>query len=132
MRGNLVSNGPTAKGRFFALLVGMLAFALLVEVGVRTYDAIFREGFFTDHRNLLAREIKPFLIFGFSLYEEVAGVRHISSQHGELFPLAKPNGTYRIVVFGGSTTVNAYSFRINGLHYPLRLQQILKENVATR
>lgn len=92
-------------------------------------------GFFSGHRNLISKSIKPvrpFRTFGFELYKNENEVKYISSRHGELFPIKKPNGTFRIVVFGGSTTENSHSFKDTKIHYPLILQSELREYFGTK
>ena len=91
-------------------------------------------GFFSGHRNIISKGIKPirpFRTFGFELYKNVNGVKYIASRHGELFPIKKANDTFRIVVFGGSTTENDHSFTEAKIHYPLVLQSELQESLGT-
>ena len=110
--------------------VSFVLFLIVAEAGLRTMDAVRGYGFFSDVRNPLERDIKPirpFKIFGFDMYKAVGGVMYISSRHGELYPLDKTDDTYRIVVFGGSTTVNGHSYGETGLHYPLVIQSRLRE-----
>lgn len=93
------------------------------------------DGFSSGRFNLLPKNVKsvlPFRTFGFELYKSVNGVKYISSRHGELYPIKKPNGTFRIVVFGGSTTENKRSFKEAKIHYPLVLQSKLRESLDTK
>ncbi|MEA1929219.1 MAG: SGNH/GDSL hydrolase family protein [Candidatus Auribacterota bacterium] len=117
------------------LIVFSLIFALLVlEIAIRTYDMVKGYGFFSGRRNLLSRNMapaSPFRIFGFELYKNENGVKYISSRYGELYPVKKPSGTFRIVVFGGSTTENGHSFNTAGIHYPILLQSKLRESLGT-
>lgn len=127
-----MSQPPKMSRRREILLVALslILMTLVAETGIRTFDAIRGYGFFSDVRNPLARDIKPvrpFKTFGFDLYNTVEGVAYVSSRHGELYPLDKPGGTYRIVVFGGSTTVNGHAFGEAGIHYPLVMQTRLRE-----
>ena len=102
---------------------------LMAEIGVRIYDKRRGHGFFSDYSNELPRAFKPIIpyrIFGFIPYQTIKGTRFISSRHRELYPVEKPNGTTRIVCFGGSTTEE----RINGMHYPLALQSLLRRRLG--
>jgi hypothetical protein len=97
---------------------------------MRSYDALVHKvGFFSiDPRNQLTapqRRVIPFRTFGVELYKEKDGVQYISSRHGELYPIEKPKGSFRIVCFGGSTTDQ----KIGETHYPLLLQTILRERL---
>lgn len=93
-------------------------------------------GFFSGHRNLLSNSIKkpvrPFRTFGFELYKNENEIKYISSRHGELYPIKKPTATFRVVVFGGSTTENIHSFDEAKIHYPLILQSKLRESLGTK
>jgi len=106
----------------FVLFLGSL------ELGLRLVDVAKGHGFDWEGRNLLLnqRPLVPFRGFGFDPYAETDAGRVISSRWQEHYPLAKPDGTFRIVAFGGSTTEN----RIEGMHYPLRLQQMLRERLG--
>ena len=119
------------------LLLSILSvvFALLfLEVSVRAYDKFTGFGFLSSYRNPFLRPMKtvlPFRTFGFEMYKDKDGVKHISSRHGEMYPLEKPDGTFRIVVFGGSTSENNHSFKEAETHYPLVLQSKLREALGT-
>ena len=109
---------------------------LFLEASIRTYDLFRGYGFFSNHRNLVntttTEQISfPFRTYGFPLYKEVNDVTHISSRHGELFPIPKPTDTYRIVVFGGSTTENSHVYDQAQMHYPLLLQSYLREELTS-
>ena len=110
------------------VLAGAFTACLLAEVGIRSLDAVRGRGFFSqDRRNIKkAAPVIPFRMFGFMPYQERNGTRYIASRHGELYPLHKPAGTFRIVCFGGSTTENESSFKAHGTHYPLVLQSLLR------
>ena len=111
------------------LLFSLVFIFLVLELAIRTWDMVRGVGFSSGDRNLQMGSIKPlrpFRTFGFDLYRTDDGVRYISSRHGELYPVSKPEGTYRIVVFGGSTTENRPAFRQQGIHYPLVLQSVLR------
>ncbi|MBN1937922.1 MAG: SGNH/GDSL hydrolase family protein, partial [Anaerolineae bacterium] len=85
------------------------------------------------HRNLVAGGVepaRPFRMFGHELYRERGGVRYIASRYGELYPLDKAPGTYRIVVLGGSTTENKHTYELKGYHCPLLVQQQLREQLG--
>jgi lysophospholipase L1-like esterase len=118
------------------LAVLSLVFIILAaEAGLRTFDAIRGYGFISEVRNPLKRDIKPlrpFVTFGFDLYKTVDGVKYISSCHGELYPLNESDDTYRIVVFGGSTTVNKPAFDEAGIHYPLVIQSRLQKAIPQK
>ncbi len=116
-------------------LFSLLFVLVSLEIGIRVYDVFkLRAPFLSsDPRNPFAARlftehplaVVPFRMFGFDLYKETAGARFISSRHGELYPLEKPKGTFRVVCFGGSTTEQ----EINGKHYPLMLQSLLRERL---
>lgn len=115
------------------LMLGtILALLLLGEMGIRISDA-FDGKAFSSRRNRVVREprsVRPFRMFGKDLYTEVDGESMIVSRHGELYPLAKPPDAFRIVCMGGSTTENIPSLRAGGTHYPLRLQELLRERTG--
>ena len=93
------------------------------------YDYGRGYGFFSPRRSELAtplRPPRPFRTFGVDYYQVHDGVTRISSRHGELYPLQKQDSTVRIVVFGGSTTVNHRTFDAHGVHYPMLLEGILR------
>lgn len=118
------------RGEILLVILSLVFVTMAAEAGLRTFDAIRGYGFFSDVRNPLKRDIKPlrpFKTFGFDLYKTVDGIRYISSRHGELYPQKKPDEAYRIVVFGGSTTVNGPAYEEAGIHYPLVIQSSLKE-----
>ncbi|RXK55723.1 SGNH/GDSL hydrolase family protein [Oleiharenicola lentus] len=102
---------------------------LSLEIGIRVVDAKAGRGFFSSHRNLLleATPLLPFRTFGFDQYQEVGGQRYISGRRGELYSFKKPPGVFRIVCFGGSTTEQRSD---EGVQYPLRLQQLLRERLG--
>lgn len=113
-------------------LFSLLFVLVSLELGIRADDLLKNKDplLSSEPRNLLTERPKatiPFRMFGFQLYQEKNGVRSISSRHGELYPIEKPKGSFRIVCFGGSTTEQA----INGKHYPLRLQALLRERLKT-
>ncbi len=123
------SSSLTLKQKLIVPFLSVLLALLIVEIGIRVSDAFVGKGFFSNHRNPLAESSKflyPFRTFGVELYQKRDGVRYISSRHGELYPLEKPQDTFRIVCFGGSTTENI----VNGVHYPLILQSILRERLG--
>jgi hypothetical protein len=123
------------RQRFFLLLASLLATVAMLEVAVRTSDAVSGKGFFSEWRSARVKRPKPvipFRTFGFVPYREQNGVRYISSRHGELYPLPKPPGTFRIVCFGGSTTEDLPTFRSDPAkrHYPLMLQELLRSRLG--
>lgn len=123
------------KSNLLISVLSLITTILVLEIILRTYDKVTGHGFFTNHRNLISQRIKPaqpFRTFGFKLYKNKKGVKYISSTHRELFPIKKPNGTFRIVVFGGSTTHNGFSFKKKKIHYPLVLQSELREFFGTK
>lgn len=99
----------------------------LLELALRISDTYSGKGFFSTHRNILKNNKPqlPFRTFGFDLYNTVDDVRYISSRRGELYPVEKPTGTFRIVAFGGSTTAQM----IGEWHYPKILESTLKEKL---
>ena len=113
------------------LLLGLsiVVSLLVLEFGLRAYDSVRGYGFFSARRNELAvapRPLRPFRTFGYDLYQIRDGVTYVSSRHGELYPLEKPDSTVRIVAFGGSTTANHRTFNEHGVHYPSLLQEALR------
>ncbi|OGZ47381.1 MAG: hypothetical protein A3J54_02235 [Candidatus Ryanbacteria bacterium RIFCSPHIGHO2_02_FULL_45_13b] len=109
------------------LLIGtVVVLFCFAEISIRTLDWYRGNGFISNnYRDQVERKISiyPYRIFGWDMYQEIAGVPYIASVHGELYPFTKPEHTFRIVAFGGSTTRQA----VDGVHYPLRLQQFLQE-----
>ena len=123
------------KSSLLLSVVSLIVVFSAFEIAIRTYDMINGVGFFSGHRNLISRGSKsttPFRAFGFVLYKIENGTKYISSRHGEIFPIKKPNGTFRIVVFGGSTTENKRAFKKEKIHYPLVLQSVLQESLGTK
>ena len=117
-----------------ALAAGSLLFVVLVlEVGIRTVDSLRGDGFFSNHRNRVAKGVKaplPFRIFGYDMYPSGDGTR-IADCYGETYSLEKPDGVFRIVVFGGSTTENHRAFEEAGVHYPMLLQSALARELGS-
>ena len=114
------------------IFLSLFSTFLVVEIGIRSYDAFRGLGFFSNHRNPLSTSKKPmipFRTFGFELYKKIDGEVFISSRHGELYPLENSSHTFRIVCFGGSSTENEAVFNIEGIHYPLLLQSKLRERL---
>lgn len=128
-RGRRISLKSNIVVAVFSLLVALL----LLEIGVRSYDAVKGRGFFWNYRNIMSTAFEsrlPFRTFGFFPYVERDGVRYISSRHDDLYPLEKPEGTFRIVAFGGSSTENIQAVRKSGIHYPLQLQSELRQRLV--
>ena len=130
------NNSPSSwKSNLLLFVSSVIVVFLLLEVMIRSYDILKGDGFSSGRFNLLPKNVKsvqPFRTFGFELYKSVNGVKQISSRHGELYPLKKPNGTFRIVVFGGSTTENNRPFKEAKIHYPLVLQSKLRESLGSK
>jgi hypothetical protein len=98
------------------------------EFALRFYDVIKGRGFFSKYRNPRFKKMKPLFSFrtnAFDFYREKNGIRYISSRHGEMYPFDKPEGSFRIVCLGGSATMSLYK----GIHYPLILQEVLRERL---
>lgn len=125
------------KYRFWISIASIIVALLTLEVSLRIYDSFAGYGFLSQHRNVIVnsnqsnRAVTPFRTFGFPLYKITNNTRHILSRHGELYPFEKPQATYRIVVFGGSSTENEYSYTATQTHYPLLLQSQLRETLNT-
>lgn len=122
------------KSKFLLSVLSLIVILGILEFSIRVYDVAKGRGFFSDGRNLISKgtePLKPFRTFGFDLYKNIDGVKFISSRWGELFPIKKPKGSYRIVVFGGSTSENLPAFRKTKIHYPLVLQSILRKALNT-
>lgn len=121
------------KSRLALIVIVLVGGFASLELGVRLYDLASGDGL-GGHRSPLARTpkpVRPFRQFGEDLYvTRDDGVRFISSVHGELYPLRKPAGTYRVVVFGGSTTHNVEAWEAEGIHYPLELQRLLRKQTG--
>ncbi len=104
-------------------LSSLILTALVLELGLRTYDLVRGYGFVRSNGSVSDQPI-AFRGFGFDPYVVVDGRTMISPRGGdERFSLEKPNGVYRIVCFGGSTTEQS----VNGYHYPGLLQEALRE-----
>jgi lysophospholipase L1-like esterase len=121
--------GPSGARVLLRNLLGSVTVFILflgvAELGLRLADVAAGRGFNWHARNLLLtqRPAVPFRMFGFDPYAETESGLVISSRWQELYPLAKPPGAFRIICFGGSTTEN----RVEEMHYPLRLQQLMRE-----
>ena len=114
-------------------LLSLVILFMALEVGIRIVDLKEGRSFFSDHANRVAKPIGPplpFRTFGFVPYASRNGVRYISSRHGELFSIEKPDAAIRIVAFGGSTTANAKAVQRNEIHYPLLLQSELRRRLG--
>ena len=110
------------------LLIGTFFFMLFAaEGGARIIDAAHGHDFL-QNKQRAERGIIPFRMFGPSLYAEENGVRYIIDRHGKRYPFAKPNGAFRIIAFGGSTTQQL----VDGVHYPSRLEELLQEQYPDR
>ena len=128
----------TVKQKIALISFSLFSLFIVFEFGLRSYDFLNGRGFFSIHRKwgqlrvFKTREIKrrPFRTFGADIYKEIEGTKHTVSTHGELYPLDKPEGTFRIICFGESTTQSQKSVNRNGNHYPLLLQSMLRERLA--
>ena len=124
------TGGRSWRQRIGLVVISIFVTLILLEVGIRTYDAASGLGFFSSHRRPRNTwqnpQVRPFRTFGYDLYVETDDTRFISSRWGELYPLDKPEDTFRIVAFGGSTTEN----RADDVHYPLLLQTLLRERTG--
>ena len=121
------------KRKVAVATLSVLSGLVLLEVTIRVYDAARGFGFFSARRNVVATGVqppRPFRTFGFDLYARRDGVRHVSSRHGELYPLEREPGTLRIVVFGGSSSENRRAFLEAGIHFPLVLQERLRTTLG--
>jgi lysophospholipase L1-like esterase len=120
--------------RIALLCVSILVALGCLELAIRIHDARAGKGFFSDHRNLLAEPVKirPFRTFGADFYRDRGGERKIRSRHGGLYPLEKPEGAFRIVCLGGSTTENQNNFDDDGTDYPMVLEALLRERLGRR
>jgi hypothetical protein len=117
------------RQKLLLMIISVFGTLLVLEIGLRSFDAARGYGFLTARRSELAtplRPTRPFRGYGYDYYQVRDGTTFISSRHGELYPFEKPDGTVRIVVFGGSTTVNARAFGEAGVHYPLLLERRLR------
>ena len=131
-----IDPNSSIKFHFWIPIASIIAALLFLEASIRTYDLFRGYGFFSNHRNLVSTTTTeqthfPFRTYGFPLYKEVNNVTHISSRHDELFPIQKPADTYRIVVFGGSSTENEHVYSQTQIHYPLLLQSHLRKELNT-
>ncbi len=118
------------RSRVALLLLLVVGLAAALEVGVRGVDLVSGRGFGAG-RNPLARErrpARPFRQFGEDLVlRDDDGTLVIRSVHGERYPFEKAPGAFRVVVFGGSTTHNMEAWEAERIHYPLVLQEQLRE-----
>lgn len=117
------------------MLIICFAIFFLLELSVRSIDFIRGESFISNkHRNIIAKPVSsiiPYRIFGTKLYYEESDTKYISSVHNEHYPLKKPNNTFRIICFGGSTTANVL-YETTGIHYPLVLQGLLQSHYPNK
>jgi len=131
----MTRNKPNSPKRNVTLSVLSVLFVLLVlETGLRSYDAFRGRGFFSSYWNRVKYETAPipFRTFGVRIYRRNRGALFVSSSHGELYPFKKACGTFRIVCLGGSTTQNRNRFSPpNRPHYPALLEAILKRRLGT-
>lgn len=112
----------------FLLLCGTLGILLVgSEIAARIVDAAHGNDFL-QNKQRTERGIIPFRMFGPDFYTTQNGVRYIVGRHGEKFPFEKKEGVFRVVAMGGSTTQNL----VDGMHYPLRLGQMLVELYPNR
>lgn len=113
----------------FKLLFLILIILICFEIGMRAYIAIrYPEKYGKWNIVEQARKgYRPFRTFGIDHYVEQNGRLYICSRHLELYPFEKGENTYRIVCCGGSTTENMSSFNLTGKHYPLLLQEKLRQ-----
>lgn len=114
--------------RVFMALITLGLLLCVAELAIRVRDAVKGYGFFNDNRNAVLRPAEmliPFRMFG---VRPNATPGKITSRHGELYPLIKPPGTYRIVCLGGSTTecYNPGSTTGISTDYPIELQKRLR------
>ncbi|MCG3127593.1 MAG: hypothetical protein CHACPFDD_02459 [Phycisphaerae bacterium] len=118
-----------SSGRKLLFLLVICAIGYLgLECAVRVRDMFppRRAGFFDNQRSPLRRTpdaVVPFRIFGVRPYT-TDGM--ITSRHGDKFPLRKPDGVFRIVCLGGSTT----ECRDSGVRYPEELQRVLRQRLG--
>ena len=102
------------------------------EIGIRVHDVFKGRGFFSNYRNRVANagNLLPFRTFGPTFYASENGRQYIRTRYDERFSLPKPEGTFRIVVLGGSTTANGSCYSKSGRHYPLVLQELLRKGTG--
>lgn len=107
--------------------MSLVLITVFLEIGVRISDSIRDKG----ERNVFLKnkikEIRPFVVFGDEYYESNnQDGTSIVSKHGKAYKLNKDNDTYRVVVFGGSTSENSHTYSKHGLHYPGILESTIK------
>ena len=107
----------------FLLLCGTLGILLVGSEGAARILDRAHGNDFLQNKQRAERGIIPFRMFGPDFYAMEDGMRYIVGRHGEKFPFEKKEGVFRIVAVGGSTTQNL----VDGMHYPLRLQELLSE-----
>lgn len=124
------------KFKFFLIIGSLILIFFFGEIAIRTNDAIKGHNFFSnEHRDKLAikdNSIVPYTIFGTKFYIKKDGMEWISSTHNELYRLKKPDNTFRIVCFGGSTTENPFAYKEYKIHYPMVLQQMLQKTYPNK
>lgn len=121
----------TRKQRVFMALITLGLLVCIAELAIRTRDAVKGYGFFNNNRNAVLRPAEmliPFRMFGVRPNETPG---KITSRHGELYPLIKPPGTFRIVCLGGSTTecYNPGSTTGVSTDYPIEVQKRLRSRL---
>lgn len=112
---SLTRQGILAVVFIAALILGGL------EISARVLDRMNNYNFTTERRK--EGSIIPFRVFGPTYHTYQGGELHITDTYGNTYPFEKSNDTYRIVVFGGSTTVQNF----DGIHYPLLVENRLEE-----
>ena len=124
------------KANFILSIMTLVVIYFIGEIAVRTRDALKGHNFFSnefrDELSINKHNLIPYMIFGHKLYVKKGNEIYISSCHNELYPIKKPDNTFRIICLGGSTTINEYAYSKYKEHYPLVLQKLLSEKYPNK
>lgn len=118
-----------------ALIFGSVVAFVCAEIGLRTYQALFRDtGFFSwfvGYQHTTRFPLSPFLVFGPRMNEQLQGKRRPADAYFNHQGFrttdtlgAKPAGQFRVIALGGSTTADITNEE--GIHWPLVAEDSLR------
>jgi hypothetical protein len=125
----------TLKSKIFTVILSLCFTFLLLEITIRFYNVYENESYWTTRWNPLAENrmnILPFRQFGFDPYIYKDEKRYITDRFQSIFALEKPDSTFRIICFGGSTTENENSYYQTKKTYPIWLSEKLNNQVQSK